>query len=65
MLWVDIFWTPPLDEKVRKREHTIFFNVETRKEKKGSRKLVTNILLFGTAIGVVLGLSIKEFKAKR
>lgn len=42
-----------------------FLMPKQEKKKVGSRKLITSILLFGTAIGVVLGLSIKEFKAKR
>jgi len=34
------------------------------KKKVGSRKLMTSILLFGTAIGIVLGLGIQQFKVK-
>ena len=42
-----------------------FLMPKEEKKKVGSKKLKTGILLFGTAIGIVLGLSIKEFKAKR
>jgi len=39
---------------------------ETKKENEmGPKKLMTGILFFGTAIGLVLGLGIKKIKVKR
>ena len=41
-----------------------FLMPKEEKKKVGPKKLKTGILLFGTAIGIVLGLGIQQFKVK-
>jgi hypothetical protein len=42
-----------------------FLMSKEEKKKPGPKKLIPSILLFGTAIGIVLGTGIKKFKLKR
>ncbi len=42
-----------------------FLMSKKEKKKVGPKKLMTSILLFGTAIGIVLGLAINKVKVKR
>ncbi len=42
-----------------------FLMSKEQKKHTGLKKLMTSILFFGTAIGIVLGLGIKKVKVKR
>ena len=42
-----------------------FLMSKEEKKKVGPKKLITSILLLGTAIGIVLGAGVKQFKLKR